>query len=199
MKISKIFLSTLFLSSFIVLATTPVSAQTNSTRSTIENKVRQATNAGQVRQEIRAKINTQVCKARENIIKNRLQHMEKFVNTTFETFDKISTRTQDFYKNTVVPTGKTVPNYDTLVTTIQTKKTAAQTALTAMQTDMNGFSCDATDPKGVLLRLQTYMKTIKTALQEYRTSIKNLITAVHGVATQGRFLPSGTPKVTFIP
>lgn len=81
----------------------------------------------------------------------------------------------------VVPSGKTIANYDSLVADIQAKKSAVQTALSIAQNDANSFSCTGDDPKGQLTQFRKDMQAVKKALKEYRTSIKNLIVAVRSV------------------
>ena len=98
-----------------------------------------------------------------------------------EKFDAIAAKVQDYYTSKLVPAGKTVSNYDALVADIQTKKSAIQTALTKAQTDISGFSCTGSDPKGLLKKFSEDMKSVKQALNDYRTAIKNLIVAVHSV------------------
>ncbi|MBI3380086.1 hypothetical protein HY029_04995, partial [Candidatus Gottesmanbacteria bacterium] len=73
------------------------------------------------------------CQARENAIKQRMSHLTQLVITMESRFDRHAQRVEDFYTTKVVPSGKTVANYNNLVADIQTKKTAVQTALTNAQ------------------------------------------------------------------
>jgi len=50
----------------------------------------------------------------------------------------------------VVSSGKTVSNYNSLVSEIQSKRATVSTALTKAQNDATAFSCTADDPKGQL-------------------------------------------------
>ncbi len=137
------------------------------------------------------------CQARENAITKRMTHLTNLVTTMEGKFDAIAQRTEVYYTSKVVPSGKTVTNYDVLVVDIQTKKIAVQTALTTAQTNSTGFSCDGNNPKGLLTQFRTDMQTVKKALKDYRTSIKNLIVAVRSVTgTTERANPSVSPKPT---
>lgn len=137
------------------------------------------------------------CQARENAITKRMTRLMELVTTMEGKFDAIAQRTEDYYNSKVVPSGKTVSNYDTLVADIQTKKTAVQTALTTAQTNSTAFSCDGNDPKGLLTQFRTDMQAVQKALQDYRISIKNLIVAVRSVTgTTERTNPSVSPKPT---
>jgi hypothetical protein len=142
-----------------------------------------------------AKLKT--CQARENAITKRMARLTELVTTMEGKFDAIAQRIEEHYSSKVVPSGKTVANYDTLVADIQTKKTAVQTALTTTQTNSTGFSCTSDDPKGLLTQFRKDMQAVKKALQDYRTSIKNLIVAVRSLTgTTEKTKPSVSPKPT---
>ena len=119
------------------------------------------------------------CQTRENAIKKRIEQLTKLATTMQEKFDAIAQRVEKYYTTKVVPGGKTVANYDNLVADIQTKKTAVQTALAQTQANATNFSCTGSDPKGQMTQFRDDMRGVKKALQDYRTSIKNLIVAVH--------------------
>lgn len=122
-----------------------------------------------------------VCQTRERNIKNRSVRLEDLVRNMESKFDTTEKRVEDYYTNTVIPSGKTVANYDALISDIQAKKAVVQSALTKTQTDFNGFSCTANDPKGSMTQFRQNMQAAKQALGDYRTSIKNLIVAVRSV------------------
>lgn len=96
-------------------------------------------------------------------------------------FDAIAERVKAYYTLKVVPSGKTVTNYDSLIADIQSKKAAVGTALTEAQSGVRSFACSADDPKALLKQYRVNMQSVKSALKEYRTSIKNLIVAVRSV------------------
>lgn len=142
-----------------------------------------------------AKLKT--CQARENAITQRMTRLMELVTTMEGKFDAIAQRVEEYYSSKVVPSGKTVANHDALVIEIQTKKTLVQTALTTAQTNSTGFSCNGNDPKGLLTQFRIDMQAVKKALQDYRTSIRNLIVAVRSVTgTTERANPSVSPKPT---
>lgn len=122
-----------------------------------------------------------MCQARENGIKQRSTRLAQLVTTMEETFDKIAARVKDYYNSKVVPAGKTVSNYPSLVADIQTKKDAVAAALTKAQNDASTFSCSNDDPKGQITQFRVDMQAVKTALKDYRTSVKNLIVAVRSL------------------
>ena len=135
-----------------------------------------------------------MCQKGEKEINARLTNTEKLVNEMLAKFDTIAQRVQEFYNNKVVLSGKTVPTYSVLIADIAVKKAAVQTTLTNAKSDISGFSCTAENPKGQITQFKTDMQSVKKALQDYRTSIKNLIVAVKSVAGVGA--GSGSPRAS---
>lgn len=137
------------------------------------------------------------CQNHENEINTRLVNLGKLVVNMLAKFEAIAGRVEAYYSNKVEPSGKSVSNYSTLVADIATKKTAVQTALTNTENDVSGFSCTSDNPKGQLSQYRVDMQAVKKALHDYRTSIKNLIVAIHSVTgTTERANPSVSPKPT---
>lgn len=120
----------------------------------------------------------QACEARQVAIKARSQNLADFTTRVIATFDKIATRVREFY----TAKGITVANYAALNADVTAKKTAAQNALVRSQATILNFSCTSGDPKATLKSFNDNMKKVKSALKDYRTSIKNLIVAVHSQA-----------------
>lgn len=139
-------------------------------------------NAGQIK----------ACQAQESAVKNRTIHLLNLVTTMEGTFDSIAERVETFYTTKLVPNGKSNADYDALVNDIQTKKTAVQDAVTAAQADSN-FNCTDGNAKEQLTRFRTDLQTVKSALKEYRTAIKNLIVGVHSEAGDS-ITPSVSPE-----
>jgi hypothetical protein len=92
-------------------------------------------------------------------------------------FTTIATRVETFYTDK----GKTLSNYDALVADVNTKQAAAQTALDAVKSASTGFNCDSDDPQGFVSSFKGSLKSEITALQDYRTAVKNLIVGVKSV------------------
>lgn len=123
-----------------------------------------------------------VCQARESVIKKRTAQLTKLAVNMEQKFSDITGRVENYYTSKAVPAGKTISNYNQLVSDIQTHKTDVKTALTAAQNASAAFSCSGDDPKSQLVIYRENMKLVKKALSDYRTSIKNLIVAVHSAA-----------------
>jgi hypothetical protein len=147
------------------------------------------------------------CQSKEKSVKKRLDQLIKLVVKMEGKFDAITLRIQNFYTTKVVPGGKTIPNYDALVADIATKKASVQTALSNVQNGSTNFSCTAEDPKGQLNKFKLEMQNVKKTLHDYRTSIKNLIIAIHTLVGDAEespepdetHKPKSTPTVTPIP
>ena len=138
------------------------------------------------------------CQARENSLKTRSSSLTSMATNMLDTFASITKRVEDYYATS----GKTVANYDVLVADIQMKKVAVQTSLTAAQNDVAGFSCTSDDPKGHMTLFLKDMKNVKLALNNYRTSVKNLIVAVRrvtAVEAKESLKPSNTPSPSNTP
>jgi len=118
------------------------------------------------------------CENHEDEIDNRLTSLGNLVAMMLGKFDAISARVQEFYTAKVVPSGKTVTNYALLISDIEAKRTAVETALANSHKDVADFSCTGENPKGQIRLFRTDMQLVKRALQDYRTSIKNLIVAI---------------------
>lgn len=118
------------------------------------------------------------CEAREVAINKRSTQLIKMVGNMETKFSSISARVQDYYTSKLVPSGKTLSNYDDLVSDINSKKASVDAALAAAKTNIDNFSCDSDDPKALFVEFRKDMQAVKEALKEYRTSIKNLIVAI---------------------
>lgn len=121
------------------------------------------------------------CQAKEKALKKRTEQLVKLAATMQEKFEAIAGRVEEYYTSKVIPSGKTVANYDSLLADIQTKKGAVKVALTKAQSNAGSFSCTSDDPKEQMRLFKDDMRMVKSALNDYRTSIKNLIVAVHSV------------------
>lgn len=121
------------------------------------------------------------CQARESAIKTRMTHLTQLATDMINNFDTHVTKVEDYYTTKVLPSGKKVSNYDSLVSDIAAKKTAVSSALTKTQLDTQGFNCSTGNPKLEMTQFRTDMQSVKQALKDFRTSIKNLIVAIHSV------------------
>lgn len=129
----------------------------------------------------RVEAKLRACQAKENSTKKRMGQLEKMATKMLEKFSEIQGRVEKYYTEKVLPSGKVVANYSALTADIQTKKTAVQTAVTKVKTSAAGFSCADGDPKEQMKQFRDGMREVKSALKDYRTSIRNLIVAVRSL------------------
>lgn len=123
------------------------------------------------------------CQAKEKALRNRVNQTTRMATSMQAKFDAIVQRIKTYYTSKVVPSGKTVANYDSLLADIESKKAAVGTALEKAQNSAKDFTCSGEAPKEKLEQYRANMQAVKTALKEYRTSIKNLIVAVRSVVS----------------
>lgn len=128
------------------------------------------------------------CQARQDAIKTRMMSLTRLATNIEMVFGSIAVRVEDFYTNKVVPSGKSLGNYNALVADIATKKGIADTDLASAESLVNSFSCTSDDPRGLLTNFRLDMQKVKSDLKDYRTSIKNLIVAVRTLA------PAASPE-----
>ncbi|HSW85757.1 MAG TPA: hypothetical protein VLF79_04085 [Candidatus Saccharimonadales bacterium] len=117
------------------------------------------------------------CKNREKAINNILKHISDRGQRQLNLFTSIATKTETFYTDK----GKTLSNYDALVTDVTAKKAAAQTEVDTVKAESVTFKCDGTDPKGAASSFKEALKGEIQALKDYKTSVKNLIVGVKSV------------------
>lgn len=162
------------------------------------NNVGKPTNLPSVAQNRLTDTKLKSCQSREAAIKTRSEHLSQLATTMEEKFDAIAARVEEYYTTKVVPSGKTVQNYNSLVADIAAKKVAVGTSLTKAQNDIAGFSCDGSDPKAQMTAYRLDMQGVIQELKDYRTSIKDLIVAVHSVTgtTEKESSVSASPKPT---
>lgn len=127
-------------------------------------------------------VKMKVCEAKQESIQKRMDQLTQLATNMQGKFATHTQRVMNYYTEKILPSGKTVANYDTLVADIEAKNTAVSENLAKAQLTANSFTCEAENPRQILTSFRIDMQKTKAALKEYRTSIKNLIVAVRGVA-----------------
>lgn len=119
----------------------------------------------------------QSCESRKEAISTRSTNLTRYTDNIIKTFDKIVNRVKAYY----VSSGKSVPNYDSLVAAIETKKATALADNVKAQSIITNFECTVdSQPKTVLKNFNEAMKKVKADLNEYKKAVRNLIVAVKG-------------------
>lgn len=119
-----------------------------------------------------------ICQGSENRIQNMFNNMNRLSERQMNVFNDIAERVKAYYVNNNLK----VDNYDQLVQKIETARIAVQTTLQANVRTASQFGCDKDNPKGVATQFKAQVKTQIQELKDYRTAVKNLITAVSTAA-----------------
>lgn len=118
-----------------------------------------------------------LCQNRQKVITRVMGRISDRGQKQLNLFSSIATKTENFYTKK----GKTLSNYDVLVTDVNTKKQAAQMAVDDVKAKSQTFTCDGADPKGMVTTFRQSLKNETAALKEYKTAVKNLIVGVKSV------------------
>lgn len=121
-----------------------------------------------------------LCLHRKDKINAILSRFAQRGQSRLEVFNKISDRVEAFY----VKKGRSAQNYDQLVAVLNTKKASAEIAVQTLKSASGTFSCSAENPKATVTSFKQSAKTMRQALKDYKTDLKNLIVAVKSVEKQ---------------
>lgn len=120
----------------------------------------------------------EVCQKRESKVQDIMERVNEHGTKQLAVFDKIATRTQDFY----VAKGYTIANYDELVTAVSSTKAAAEAQVAATKSISVDFNCESENPLGTAAAFKASVEAQKTAMKAYKTAVKNLIVGVKSAA-----------------
>lgn len=174
------YLRLLVVSFLFLLITLPVGARgitVYGARPSIEPNTRRAT-ATLSAQEKRDENRANVCERRFSAISKRMDSLMSRVVSMLGKFDAILARIQEYYTTTAVPAGNEIDDYDVLVADIVEKKVVVNGAVVAAELSQTSFTCETSEPKELYSQYREDMQGVKSALHEYRRSIKDLIVAV---------------------
>lgn len=135
------------------------------------------------------------CQSIQNALKTRSENTARHAQTLMTKFDNIVKRVDEFYKSKNVPAGKTVSNYTQLMTQIETNKGKVNTALEKAKATLASLNCN-NNPRNTMQQFRADMQGVVTALKAYKTSVRNLIVAVHRVTPNVSVTPSVTVSVS---
>ena len=164
-------------------STTTESSDDSTSRTRAQEVAKHRAELRQKLQEMKAENKTRLDDARKKVCENRQEQINSIIKKRseqatkqFEVFTKISDRVQEFVKTKNL----TVENYDSLVAAINEKAAAAQAAIET--NSGTTFDCATTSGDKPAQLPRTTIDAVRTALQEYRTAIKNLIVNVKASA-----------------
>jgi hypothetical protein len=119
------------------------------------------------------------CVQRQKSLDRRTTNYAAAAQRHLDTFNKIFTKVQTFHDSKKL----SVTNYDTLVAAATAKQTAAQSAVDALKALDVKIDCTQPDPASTVATVKTAVSNARTALQDYRKSIKDLVVALKGAST----------------
>jgi len=156
------------------------SSQTTSSRSSSEVKTNVTNTETQKVDDHLQADKLKQCQKSETKVDSSIARIRARGQKQLDLFTTIATRVETFYTKS----GKTLSNYDALVTAVNTQKAVSQQAVNTLKAQNLTFKCgDGTDHK---LAKQTFKVALKTeiqALKDYRTAVKNLIVGVKSVVS----------------
>jgi len=156
--------------------TTSKTETETSTDSTTARIKELTSGAGLVKAKLTA-VKLDVCQKRETEITNIMSRMGDRGQKQLDLFAGIATRADNFY----VEKGKTLSNYEVLVTDVNNKKATAQLAVNAVKAATPSFKCDGDNPKATATSFKGIVKIQIEVLNAYKQSVKNLIVGIKSV------------------
>jgi len=147
-----------------------------------------ATDSNRVK--VRDQVQVRTCQARQQVIRTRMENLLRLSSTMMDVFSNIENRVDVYYQTKVAAKGGSVANYNELIQDINDKKGAVDDALETAKLDSMKFSCESDNPKEALTNFRTDMQEVKSALKDYRTSIRNFLVAVK---TASKTVPTTEP------
>lgn len=142
-----------------------------------------------------------MCKAREAVIQERSQHAVAQAHHMLNVFDRIAQRVSTYsVSRQALPKIPSNPSLASpqpvtqLLDNLSIQRTAAHEALSLAEQATGTFSCSDA-PRERLAQFHQHIKAVHTALADYRTAVKNLITTVRASAPKISPSPaSPTPR-----
>lgn len=139
--------------------------------------------------------NQKLCEAHVKVAKLREAQLGKRAANMQKRLDKIATLVQTYYATKLVPQGKTVSNYDALVSDVNAKKAALTPLIAKVTADSGALTCENGQAKTQFQTFRTDAAALIAAFKAYRQSVISLIQAVRS-ANGGSLSPTLTPEVT---
>lgn len=134
------------------------------------------------REEVKTRLESkqlEKCQQREKNVQKIMNRINELGDKQLGVFEKISTRTQDFY----AAKGYTLANYTDLVGAVDSAQLAAEAQVAATNSFGTDFDCAGENPLGTANAFKASLGTQKAAMKTYKTAIKDLIVGVKSAAT----------------
>lgn len=135
----------------------------------------------QVKEDIKQKLQAQklkICQQKMHTIQTRSKNLTRHMINQAKVFSKIASRAATFYEEKVEPKGKTLEDYDELVSDIDTKKELIHSLLENTEDVAGQFSCDIDNPVATLNRFKEQTKEGISAMKEYKSAVRKLVVSI---------------------
>jgi len=152
-------------------------AEDNSTNSSSNKE-----NAKEKVAEVKAKAQAKKCETRQKVVNKITARIADRAQKQLTLFSNIADKVEAFYTKS----GKTLTNYNDLVTAVNTAKANAQQTVDTIKTTTIALKCDGTDPNGAGASFKDELKNEIHALKDLRTAVKNLTVGVKSVQSTGQ-------------
>ena len=119
------------------------------------------------------------CNQREHSITTRTANFGAAAQRHLDVFNSIFAKVQAFQTDKHL----NVSNYDALVAAATAKQSTAQSAVDALKALNVPIDCTQSDPAGSVATVKAAVSDARTALQAYRSAIKDVIVALKGAST----------------
>jgi hypothetical protein len=140
--------------------------------------------------------NQKLCEAHVKVTQLRESNLAKRASNMQTRLDKIAALVENYYTTKLLPQGKTVSNYDSLVSDVNAKKAALSPLVSKVQSDSEALTCDNGAATSQFQTFRTDATALITAFKAYRQSVINLIQAVRSASGETAVSPTVTPEIT---
>jgi hypothetical protein len=100
---------------------------------------------------------------------------------------------ENYYTTNLLPKGKTIANYDALVSDATAKQSSTAAILVIVQNDLNNISCQIPEPFRQFKQFRTDMESLIQSFKNFRLSVKTLALAIRSLFTDTNITITQTP------
>lgn len=137
-----------------------------------------------------ATIRASACSSILSSMKERAKTLAEAMERTVSKLNSLADTVNTYYTKTLVPAGKTIPEYDKMMTDMATKKSAIATLIATNKQAADGMSCGNGDLTTQIRTFSSNMQSLIDAVRQYTASVRTFIAAVRSVSTSS---PSAMP------
>lgn len=123
-----------------------------------------------------------MCQAHVNNIKNKQLKIAEQGLVMQTRWNAISNGVQKYYTEKLVPNGKTLSNYDALVSDVNAKKEALTPLIDKVKSDSSNLTCDKDQAKTQFDTFKTDWQALLAGIKAYKFSVVALVKGVVSVA-----------------